>query len=123
MIRTIVADDHALIRQGLVRILGEVSNVQVVGEAANGEQAVQQGRVGVLSLSGEILIRIRGKNVLVVNTKLEYGLGRMIAGMLGKDVPEERQICFSIHEALEWLRPGQADELQQDYLQRTKGND
>lgn len=56
-----------------------------------------------------------GRNVIVVNTKVEYGLGRMIAGHLGKDVPTERQICFSVREALEWLRPRQADALLESY--------
>lgn len=42
----------------------------------------------------------------VVNTQIEYGLGRMITGMLGKDMHIERQICYSVEDALEWLRPG-----------------
>ena len=53
--------------------------------------------------------------VWVVNTQLEYGLGRMITGLLGKDVHIDRQICFSIADALEWLRPGQAEQLQTTY--------
>lgn len=59
-----------------------------------------------------------GKNVIVVSTKLEYGLGRMIAGGMGQDVPEQRQICFSLHDALEWLRPGQADALLEAHRQK-----
>ncbi len=39
-IRVVVADDHALLRQGLCSVLTQYSDIQVVGEAANGEDAV-----------------------------------------------------------------------------------
>lgn len=44
MIRVVVADDHTLVRKGLCGLLHAISNVQVVGEAATGEQAIQQAR-------------------------------------------------------------------------------
>jgi len=44
MIRIVVADDHALVRRGLIQLLKAMSNVQVVGEAATGEEAVQLAR-------------------------------------------------------------------------------
>ncbi len=40
MIRVIVADDHHLVRDGLVRLLGLAPDIQVVGVAADGEEAV-----------------------------------------------------------------------------------
>lgn len=39
-IRVIVADDHAMIRQGLCSVLIQYSDILVVGEAANGEDAI-----------------------------------------------------------------------------------
>lgn len=39
-IRVAVADDQAIIRDGLVTVLGLLPDVEVVGEAADGEQAV-----------------------------------------------------------------------------------
>lgn len=41
-IRVLVVDDHALFREGLRRILAEVPDVEVVGAAAGGEEAVDQ---------------------------------------------------------------------------------
>ncbi|WP_053716628.1 response regulator [Saccharothrix sp. NRRL B-16348] len=41
MIRVVVADDHAAIRAGLVMILGDADGVEVVGEAADGAEAVR----------------------------------------------------------------------------------
>lgn len=43
-IRVLVADDHAAVRAGLVLILGGAPDVEVVGEATDGEQAVAMAR-------------------------------------------------------------------------------
>jgi DNA-binding NarL/FixJ family response regulator len=39
--RIILADDHALLRQGLKRILGEIAGIEVVGEARDGLDLLQ----------------------------------------------------------------------------------
>jgi two-component system response regulator NreC len=41
-IRILLADDHAILRSGLIRLLGEESDIEVVGEAENGREAVQK---------------------------------------------------------------------------------
>ena len=41
MIKVLIADDHTVLRQGLRLILNEADALTVVGEAANGAQAVQ----------------------------------------------------------------------------------
>lgn len=40
MIKVFIVDDHEIIRQGLKMILKEESDIQVVGEASNGEEAL-----------------------------------------------------------------------------------
>ena len=40
-VRVLIVDDHAVVRQGLQALLASRPEVQVVGEAANGAQAVQ----------------------------------------------------------------------------------
>ncbi len=44
MIKILLADDHQLVRTGLRHILSGASDVEVVGEASSGEQAVQMAR-------------------------------------------------------------------------------
>jgi DNA-binding NarL/FixJ family response regulator len=39
-IRLLIADDHTLFREGLLALLGAMPDVEVIGEAANGEQAL-----------------------------------------------------------------------------------
>lgn len=41
MIRVLVADDHQIVRGGIVALLGTADDIEVVGEAADGEQAVE----------------------------------------------------------------------------------
>jgi DNA-binding NarL/FixJ family response regulator len=43
-IRVVVADDHAMVRSGLIGILSSQDDLQVVGEAADGGQAVERIR-------------------------------------------------------------------------------
>jgi DNA-binding NarL/FixJ family response regulator len=44
MIRVLIADDHAIIRDGLKQIISFVSNMEVVGEAADGDELLQKIR-------------------------------------------------------------------------------
>jgi len=46
MIRILVADDHAILRKGLKQILAETPDIEVTGEACDGNQAFNQVRNG-----------------------------------------------------------------------------
>lgn len=41
MIRVLVVDDHAVVRRGLVQLLGQAEGIEVVGQAADGAEAVE----------------------------------------------------------------------------------
>ena len=45
MIRVLVADDHPIVRSGIVGILADADDLEVVGEAADGTEAVAQARL------------------------------------------------------------------------------
>lgn len=51
-IRILIADDHAIVRMGLVTLLGNQVGLEVVGEATNGEQAVTKA----LKLKPDVVI-------------------------------------------------------------------
>jgi DNA-binding NarL/FixJ family response regulator len=93
-IRILLADDHALLRDGLRSILARERDVEVVGEAADGRAAVDQARklapdvvvmdVGMADLNGiEATRRIRSASpntrVLALSTHSDR---RYVAGML-----------------------------------------
>ena len=43
-IRVLIVDDHSILRQGIAKLLTEEPDMQVVGQAANGREAIQQFR-------------------------------------------------------------------------------
>jgi DNA-binding NarL/FixJ family response regulator len=51
MIRVLLADDHEIVRDGLKRILGASGDLQVAGEAANGDEALALARANDYDLA------------------------------------------------------------------------
>lgn len=45
MIRVLIADDHAIVREGLKRILADDSSVETIGEASDGQEAARLVRL------------------------------------------------------------------------------
>ena len=46
MIKVLIADDHAIVRDGLKQILADTSDIVAAGEASNGNQTVELARNG-----------------------------------------------------------------------------
>lgn len=42
MIRVLIVDDHPIVRNGIRSLLSEISGIEVVGEAADGKEAIRQ---------------------------------------------------------------------------------
>ena len=121
-IRVLVADDHRIVREGLVRILEEAPDCDVVAQAGDGMEAVEVARatlpdVVVLDLSMprlsglESLRRIRREAprarvlVLTVHEESEYVVAALAAGATGyllKDSAAEELL-----EAVRLLHQGQ----------------
>ena len=51
-VRVLIADDHTLFREGLTAILSAAADTEVVGEAANGQEAIAQAG----SLSPDVIL-------------------------------------------------------------------
>lgn len=105
MIRLLIADDHALLREGLKQLLSVTQDVEVAGEASSGDEVLevlQQGEFDLLlldvdmpGLSGvELLTRVRtdypGLPVLMLSMHNEPQIARRLlkagaAGYLTKD--------------------------------------
>jgi len=50
MIRLLIADDHAIVREGLKQLVALTQDIEVAGEAGNGSEVLQQVRNGIFDL-------------------------------------------------------------------------
>ncbi len=86
MIRVLLADDHEIVRDGLKRILGATGDVQVAGEAKDGDAALALVKanhydVAVLDMSMPGLAGLD----LIKRVKLEKpGLNVLVLSMHGE---------------------------------------
>jgi DNA-binding NarL/FixJ family response regulator len=83
--RILLADDHALLRQGLRLIIEHEPDLEVVAEAANGREAIEQALVHNPNLA-----------VLDVSMPVLNGLGT--ARELRKRLPGVRILMLSMHD-------------------------
>lgn len=124
-IRVVVADDHAVVREGIRHVLERGEGLEVVGEAGDGEEALRvtdEVRPDVLVLDVtmpgatgiEVTRRLRqGENpvailILSMHDDPEYVLEAVRAGADGyllKDAPpaELRDAVRAVHEGREYL--------------------
>jgi len=78
VIRVLVADDHPIVRSGIVGLLADADDIAVVGEAADGAEAVAQARllrpdVVLLDLRMPVLDGVAATGQIV-----SAGLGRVL---------------------------------------------
>ena len=100
MIRILVVDDHAIVREGLKQILGEVDDMSVRDEAGNGQEALAKIRSGEfdvvlldISMPGrsglEILKEIKAERpklpvlILSMHAEEQYAVRALRAGASG----------------------------------------
>jgi DNA-binding NarL/FixJ family response regulator len=124
-IRIVVADDHAIVREGIRTVLEGVPSLQVVGEAADGKQALELAReqrpdlvvldVSMPEMNGlEVARALREEEneaailILSMFDDPEYVLQAVRAGADGyllKDAgpAELREAVRTVHEGREYL--------------------
>ena len=84
MIRVLIADDHAVVRDGLRHILEKTSDLQVVGEAANGPAAFR-------------LARCTPAEVMLLDLSMPQRSGLEIARQLKEERVPLRVIVLTMH--------------------------
>ncbi|MFC1762256.1 response regulator [Planctomycetota bacterium] len=83
-IRIVLVDDHGIIREGLKTLLGEEPHLDVVGQAADGWQAVQ-------------LVRQVKPDVVISDISMPNLNGIDATREIVKEYPETKVIALSIH--------------------------
>ncbi|OCA91892.1 response regulator [Pseudobacillus wudalianchiensis] len=86
VIRTLIVDDHAIVRTGVKMLLGKKEHIEVVGEAADGQEAIEKA----LSLQPDLIIMDLsmppGKNGLEATRELK------------KSLPETHVLILTMHD-------------------------
>ncbi|MFC1905410.1 response regulator [Chloroflexota bacterium] len=139
-IRILVVDDHALMRDGIRALLGLQDDIEIVGEAAEGKEAIDLVQklapdivvmdIGMPFMDGlEATRRIVKKNptvkvlVLTQHINREYILSAIKAGAAGY-VPKRAlgselvSAIHAVHRGESFLYPSVAGILMEDYRQK-----
>ncbi len=92
-IRVLIADDHALVREGLRYVLDADPGIEVVAEAANGRLAFE------LALQ-------HAPDVVVLDITMPEETGLHAAARLREALPSARILMLSMHDQAEYVREG-----------------
>ena len=137
-ITVLIVDDHAIMRDGIRALLGIYDDIEIVGEASEGKEAIEKAQelspdvvvmdIAMPGLDGlEATRRIRKKNpatkvlVLTQYDNKEYTLSAIKAGAAGY-VPKRAlgsdlvSAIRSVHHGDSYLYPSAAAAVIKDYL-------
>jgi DNA-binding NarL/FixJ family response regulator len=89
LIRIVIADDHAIVREGLKRIVSSAADMEVVGEAANGLDVMQ--RVRELSF-----------DLLMLDLSMPGRSGMELIKLVRTERPALRVLVLSMHQELQY---------------------
>jgi DNA-binding NarL/FixJ family response regulator len=89
LIRIVIADDHAIVREGLKRIVSDGKDLQVVGEAADGTQVMQR-------------VRELDFDVLVLDLSMPGRSGMELIKLVKAEKPKLRILVLSMHQETQY---------------------
>jgi DNA-binding NarL/FixJ family response regulator len=94
--KIVIADDHVLVRQGIKRIIEEDSDIQVVGEAGDGQE--------LLSLLEKIT-----PDLVILDISMPRLRGLEAAAIIKRSYPAIKVLILSMHRNSEYQRQAMAN--------------
>ena len=89
MIRIVVADDHAIVREGLKRIVSSINDMEVAGEAADSAEVMQH-------------VRTLAFDVLMLDLSMPGRSGMELVRQVHAEKPKLRILVLSMHQELQY---------------------
>jgi PAS domain S-box-containing protein len=83
--RVLFADDHGVMRQGLIKLIAGQTDIEVVGEAASGREAVE-------------LARQLRPDIILMDVSMPDMDGIQATRQIKSELPEVRVVALSMHE-------------------------
>jgi DNA-binding NarL/FixJ family response regulator len=90
-VRIIIADDHRLFREGLVNLLSDSKDIEIIAEAENGNDAIEKAK----ELNPDIIVMDIGMPILN---------GVEATGKLVKELPAIKVIALSMHSEKQYIK-------------------
>lgn len=90
-IKVLIADDHRIVREGLKSLLQQYENIEVIGEAENGRDAVQ--------LAKDVC-----PDVVLMDISMPFLNGLEATRQIQRDCPHVKVIALSVHDNEEFIR-------------------
>lgn len=90
-IRVLLADDHSVLRAGLVALLEAEPDIEVVGEAADGIECIEKAMV------------LR-PDVILMDVNMPRCGGLEALGRISEDLPGTRVLMLTMHDDVGYLR-------------------
>lgn len=89
MIRIVLADDHAIVREGLKRIVGDAKDFTVAGEAADGTEVMR-------------VVRDTDFDVLVLDLSMPGRSGMELIKLVKAEKPKLKILVLSMHQETQY---------------------
>lgn len=84
-----MADDHAIVREGLKRIVSSIEGMEVIGEAGSGTEVMQR-------------VRELAFDVLVLDLSMPGRSGMELIKLIRAEKPQLRILVLSMHQELQY---------------------
>lgn len=91
-IRVLIADDHTLVRDGIRALLALVTDIEVVGEAANGKEALEK-------------VKELGPDVVLMDLSMPIMGGLEATRRIRKEFPRTRVVALTQYDDSEYVIP------------------
>ncbi len=92
--RIIVADDHPIIRHGIKKILSEKTDLEVIGEAADGQEALE-------------LLEKTQPDLMLLDIQMPRLSGLEAASVIKRRYPQVKVLILTMHKEEAYLRQAQ----------------
>jgi len=89
-IKVFLADDHKILRESLVILLSQQENIEVVGEAADGQEAYEK------------ILKLR-PDIAVLDISIPHLNGIDLALRLEQEAPDIRVVILTMHKSEEFV--------------------
>ena len=89
-IKLLIADDHALVREGLVAVLSRKTDLAIVGEASSGRQCLE-------------LVDTTRPDIVLMDINMPDMSGIEVTEVLTSRHPEVRVLALTVHDGSEYL--------------------